>query len=110
MKSLKHFVSLLLLLNIISCSTFQTSDFEVMVKLPASEDCYGVRVMSGEETRYSAAECMQMIKRAIFITSDNYKLIRGDIQTNCQYDQCKQITGAGDGLFLAIDKALQKLP
>ena len=88
----------------------QTSDFEIMIRLPASQDCYGVRVMSGTETRYPQSKCEEMIKRAIFLTSDNWKLVRKDIQTNCQYQQCEQIKGAGDGLFLAIDQALNKIP
>lgn len=88
----------------------QTSDFEVMVLLPASEDCFGFRVMSGKETRYPKEKCAQMVKRAVLLTSANWKMLRADIQTNCQYTQCHQITGAFDGLFLAIDKGLQKVP
>lgn len=105
-----RFVGSLSLLATTSCSTFQASDFEIMVQLPASKDCYGIQVMSGTEHRYSAAECVEMIKRAIFLTSKNYKLVRGDIQTNCQFDQCKQITGAADGLFLTIDRVLDQMP
>lgn len=88
----------------------QTSDFEIMIRLPASKDCYGIKVMSATETRYPQLQCDEMLKRAIFLTADNYKLIRGDIQTNCQYQQCQQITGTFDGVFLAIDRGLQKIP
>lgn len=110
-KLLNISVNSLLLLATISCaSVMQTSDFEVMIKLPASEDCYGIRVMSGQEYRYSPSQCVEMLKRAVFLTSANWKLVRGDIQTNCQYQQCQQITGAFDGLFLAIDRGLQRLP
>jgi hypothetical protein len=109
-KSLRLFAGLLLSLSTTSCQTFQASDFEIMIQLPASHDCYGVQVMSGTEHRYSAAECVEMLKRAIILTSKNWKMVRSDISTNCQYDQCNQITGAGDGLFLAIDQALNKMP
>lgn len=88
----------------------QTSDFEVMVRLPASEECFGFRVMSGKESRYSKEQCERIIKRAVFLTSANWRMLRGDIQTNCQYQQCQQITGAFDGLFLALDKGLQQIP
>lgn len=81
-----------------------------MIRLPASEDCFGLRVMSGKETRYPKEQCDEIVKRAIYLTSANWKLVRGDIQTNCQYQECGQITGAGDALFLAIDKAFQKVP
>lgn len=81
-----------------------------MVQLPASGDCYGINVLSKKETRYPKNQCQEMVKRAIILTSENYKMIRGDIQTNCQEFQCTQITGAFDNLFIAIDKALQKIP
>ncbi len=81
-----------------------------MFQLPASEDCYGFRVMSRKETRYPKEQCAEIIKRAVFLTSENYQMLRGDVQSNCQFDQCKQITGAFDGLFLAIDRGLQKVP
>jgi len=44
------------------------------------------------------------------MTSESWKMLKRDIQKNCQYDQCKQISGAADGLFLAIDRALQAVP
>ena len=78
-----------------------------MVRLPATRNCFGVRVMSGKETEYSEALCDQMVSRAILLTSENWRILRGDIQTNCQYAECTQISGAADSLFLAIDKALQ---
>jgi hypothetical protein len=78
-----------------------------MIRLPASEDCFGLRVMSGKEARYPREQCDDIVKRAIFLTSANWNMLRRDIQINCQHSQCTQIRGAGDGLFLAIDKALQ---
>ena len=109
-KLLKLCVSLAVLLITTSCSTFQASDFEIMVRLPASEDCFGLKVMSGSETRYPKAQCDEIIKRAIFLTSANWKLVKKDIQTNCQFDQCTQITGAADHVFIAIDQASDKMP
>ena len=88
----------------------QTSDFDVMVILPASDDCFGLKVMSGSESRYEKSNCTSMVKRGIILTSENWKMLRKDIQTNCQLERCQQITGAFDGLFLAIDGALQKVP
>ena len=88
----------------------QTSDFEVNVVLPYSGDCAGVKVMSKTYRRIPRTECVKLTRRAIFITSENYRMLRGDVQSNCQYQACKQITGAADGLFLALDEALQKLP
>jgi hypothetical protein len=66
--------------------------------------------MSGAERRIPAAECERIKERAILLTSEAWKLIKGDIQTNCQFAECKQIEGAADGLFLSIDRALDKLP
>jgi hypothetical protein len=88
----------------------RASDFELIIQLPASQDCFGLRVMSGKETRYPKETCQEIVKRAVFLTSANWKLLKEDIQANCQFDQCAQIAGAADGLFLAVDQALQKLP
>lgn len=110
MKLLKLLGVLLLLLALSNCGSMQTSDFEVNVTLPASQECYGLHVMSGKETRRPSAVCMELKKRAVFLTSENYKLLKADIQRNCQNQKCKQITGAFDGLFLSLDEALRKIP
>jgi hypothetical protein len=81
-----------------------------MIQLPASEDCYGLKVMSGKETRYPKEKCVQMVKRSIMLTSANWNMVRQDIQKNCMYNDCHQITGPVDGLFLMIDKKLQQVP
>jgi hypothetical protein len=111
MKLSRQLAALLFSLLTTSCATMmQTSDFEAMVILPASGDCFGLHVMSGIEKRYPAEVCKEIVKRAVFLTSANWKMLREDVQKNCQYQQCQQITGAFDGLFLSIDKALQKIP
>jgi len=106
MKLLKLFVNLAALVMLINCASFRTSDFPIMVRLPASGDCFELKVMSGSEKRYPAIDCDEIMKRSIFLTSESWKLLKGDIQSNCQTAKCKQIEGAADGLFLMIDKAL----
>lgn len=93
-----------------SCGSFQTSDFPLIIQLPASKECFEIKVMSGAERRYLPATCEKIKARAILLTSEAWKMIRADIQTNCLHAECTQISGAADGLFLAIDKALQKVP
>lgn len=110
MKLLKSLASLSLLLNIISCTTFRTSDWQAGVTLPASGDCYIFNVMSGKETRLPADQCEKKKARSIWIDSESYKLLRGDIQKNCLHSKCKQIVGAFDELFLTLDLALNKMP
>lgn len=110
MKLLKLFVVLALLATA-SCTTmYRTSDFPLMIQLPASKECFEIKVMSGQERRYSVAECERVKERAILLTSEAWKMIKGDIQTNCQFAQCRQIEGAADGLFLSIDRALNQVP
>ncbi len=106
MKLLKLCVLLLASLSV-SCATYRTSDFPLIVQLPASKECFEIRVVSGKEARYPVDKCEAIKERAILLTSESWKLIRGDIQANCQLASCKQIEGAADGLFLAIDRALQ---
>lgn len=87
----------------------KVADFQANITLPASEDCFGITVISKKETRLPKEQCEQFKKRAIFIDSENYKLIRKTTLINCQYKECKQIMGAFDELFLSIDSALQKV-
>jgi len=112
MKSSKLPVSLLLLIGLSGCASFKTSDWQASITLPASQDCYSFNVMSGKETRLPAdsKECIHKKAHSVWIDAESYKLLRGDIQKNCQYAKCKQITGAFDTLFLTIDNALEKIP
>lgn len=110
MKSLKHFGALLLSLGLLSCANMEVADFRPHVRLPASGDCFGINVLSRKEVRLAKPQCDELIKRAIFLDSENYKLLRSSIQRNCQHFQCTQVIGAFDGLFLSLDQALQKLP
>lgn len=109
MKLLKHSVLLLLFVNS-GCASYQISDYGPMVRLPASRDCYEVRVLSKKEYRYSATDCERIIERSIILRSSTWASMKRDILANCQVVQCKQITGAVDGLFIAIDNALKGIP
>lgn len=112
MKLSKLLGNLLLLAVLSSCSTYQTSDWKAWITLPASEDCMGFSVMSGREVRYPAEHpvCKEKKLKSVWIDYESYKMLRRDIQINCQLNQCKQITGAFDSMFLVIDQALQKIP
>lgn len=96
--------------TILSCKSFQIADIRPMVTLPASGDCYGVSVLSHVKTRIPKKECDEIKKRGIILTSDDWQKQRFSIQKNCQMNQCKQLIGAFDELFLTIDSALQKIP
>lgn len=110
MIKLKTLFVLLLALVTLECAQFRTSDFALIIQEPASKKCFEIKVMSGAEKEYSPEECEKIKQRAILITSESWKLIKGDIQTNCQFAECRQIEGAGDGLFLSVDRALNKMP
>lgn len=81
-----------------------------MVRLPASRDCFEVRVLSKKEFRYPADQCEKIIERSIILRSSTWNAMKRDILVNCQAAECKQITGAVDGLFIAIDNALKFVP
>lgn len=112
MKLSKLLASLLLSTSLSACSSFQTSDWQASITLPASLDCYSFNVMTGKETRLPADSkaCQEKKIKSVWIDLENYKMLKKDILTNCQYAKCKQITGAFDTLFLTIDSALQKIP
>ena len=108
----KSFALLVSSLSLIAsgCAGMKVADFEANVTLPASQDCYGIKVVSKKEVRRPKAQCNELKKRAVFIDSKNYKLLKNTILTNCQVHQCKEITGAFDGLFFTIDEALKQIP
>lgn len=99
------FVSFLSII-VSSCSSMRISDVGPMVQLPYSKECFQVYVLSGEERIYPPEECEYIKERAVLLTSETWKLLRGDIQISCQLSKCKQLTGAVDELFLVINKAL----
>ena len=82
------------------------SDAPLMIREPAKQTCFEVKILSWQEKTYPKEECDRIVARSIILTSEAWKMLRGDIQANCQTSKCKQLTGAADGLFLAIDKAL----
>lgn len=109
MKLSKLFVVLVALL-VNSCASYKMSDFPIFVRLPASRECFEIKTISGQEQRYDAETCDKMISKSIHLTSDAWRILRGDIQKNCHLKSCKQIKGAADDLFLGIDQVLQRLP
>lgn len=94
------------------CMSFKTSDFRADITLPASGDCFGIYTMSGREVRIPADDprCVSQKARSIRLDSENWKILRRDIQNNCQAAKCTQIKGLLDDLFLTIDQGLQKIP
>ena len=114
MKLLKQLAVLLWLTNLANsgCTTFKTSDWAASITLPASLDCYSFHVMSGKEIRLPAdsPECIEKKLKSVWIDLESYKMLRKDIQDNCQLAKCKQIQGAFDTLFFTIDAGLSKIP
>ena len=94
---------------LVSCQTFEIADITPLVRLPASQDCYGISVLSQEEKRIPKAECDEILKTSVIIPFEDYQKQRFVAQKNCQMAKCKQLVGAFDNLFLSIDSGLQKL-
>ncbi len=95
---------------LIACQSFQVHPFEVGITLPYSENCRFKNVMTQEVHEYPPQECERIKKRSMILTSDAWKIIRTDIETNCAFAQCVQLTGKMDSLFLEIDKGLNQIP
>ena len=105
----KHFLMVASLLSLSACGSMQISNIRPTVRLPASGDCFGIHVLTHEEVRLNKPQCEDLMKRAVFLTQEDWQLQRYDIQKNCQLNQCKQLVGAMDALFLAIDAGLKKV-
>lgn len=108
--SLRLAALFLVALSICGCPSMEVADFSAGVVLPYSEDCFEISFVTKKEVRTPAAQCQAKVKRSLFITSENYKLLRKSIQDNCQVQQCKQLVGQFDSLFIVIDKDLNLIP
>ena len=87
----------------------QIQDFKAGVTLPFSENCFFVSALSGKEVEFNKAQCELIKKKSLFLTSEDWKIVRKNFQTNCQLLQCKQLVGQFDQLFIIMDQNLQKV-
>lgn len=93
-----------------SCQTYQIHPFEIGVTLPYSGQCHFKNVITDETRDLDPNSCDQIKKRSLILTSDAWTTIRDDIQTNCAQQQCVELVGKFDQLFLTIDQALKDIP
>lgn len=111
MKLLKKLAaSLFLTISLSSCGSFEIADISPGLTLPYSQDCWRISVLTRVEQTIPEAQCIELKKRALFITAEDWKKQRISIQKNCQMEQCKQLVGAFDSMFLTLDQMLQKIP
>jgi hypothetical protein len=96
--------------SLIGCAGMKLQPFDAGVVLPYSGNCFFVNVLTKKEVEYPKAVCQAMVKRSVILTSEAWKILRKNIQDNCQVQQCKQIVGQFDQLFLVVDSVLQKAP
>lgn len=101
---------LILVLPTVGCQSFQVHPFELGITLPYSENCRFKNVMTREVHEVDSVECERIKKRSLILTSDAWRVIRTDIQNNCAADQCVELTGKMDSIFLEIDKGLNQIP
>lgn len=106
----KLFAALFVTIANSGCATFKVSDIGPMVQLPVSKQCFQVYTLSGREVIYPPEQCKKIQQRALLLTPETWAVLRADIQRNCQYAQCKQITGAVDDMFMNLDRALKLIP
>lgn len=105
--------TLILMLTIpagISCKNFQLHPFELGVTLPYSEKCRFRNVVTHVVHEEEPLMCTSIKKRSIILTPEAWRVIRTDINNNCAMNQCTEINGKVDAIFLAIDKGLQEVP
>jgi hypothetical protein len=100
-------ISTLLLMG---CQTFQVHPFEVGITLPYSENCRFKNVVTKAIREVEPVECERIKKRSLILTSDAWRVIRTDIQNNCAQQQCAELNGKLDAIFLEIDQGLNQIP
>ncbi len=92
------------------CQTFQVHPCEIGITLPYSGACRFKNVVTESTREVDPNTCEDLKRRSLILTSDAWTVIRNDIQTNCAAQQCAELTGKFDQLFLQIDQGLQKVP
>lgn len=97
-------------MSLIACQSFQLHPFEVGITLPYSENCRFKNVVTKAVYELEPIACEAIKKRSLILTSEAWRVIRTDIQNNCAVNQCTQLTGKLDSIFLEIDKGLNKIP
>lgn len=95
---------------LMACNTFQLHPFELGITLPYSERCRFRNVVTKETREIDPIECEEIKKRSLVLTPEAWRVIRTDIQNNCAAQQCLQLRGKVDELFLVIDQGLNQLP
>ena len=101
---------LILALPLMGCQMFQVHPFELGITLPYSENCHFKNVITGQIREEDPITCENTKKRSLILTSDAWKVIRTDIQNNCAAQQCLELQGKVDAIFLEIDKGLNQVP
>lgn len=110
MKSMLQSLMLLgALLVLSSCASVQVPNIKAWVELPASKRGFAVETVTKREHYISAQEWEEKRKSAVHIFSEDWKVLKSTIRSNCIQNKCKEAVGALDGLFLAIDNALKKV-
>ncbi len=100
----------MLTLGLVACQAFQVHPFEVGITLPYSGDCRFKNVLTGAVREVSSDVCDGIKRRSMILTSEAWRVIRTDIQNNCAANQCIELRGKVDDIFLAIDQGLNKVP
>lgn len=114
---MKKFAKLLVVISLLihavalsGCAGMVIQEFKAGVELPYSGNCFFVNAVDGREYEYDAPTCERMRKRGLIVLSEDWKVIRKILQTNCQLTKCRELEGRFDALFLVIDEAAKKLP
>lgn len=101
---------MLILAPLLACKTYQVHPFELGITEPYSEKCHFKNVITKATRELDVPACEEIKKRSLILTSDAWKVIRTDIQSNCAQQQCVELKGRIDQIFLDIDQGLQKIP
>lgn len=91
------------LLSLSSCATVEIPDFNAYVELPASKRGFGISTVSLKETVIDEKTWKEKKRRAIYLFSEDWIILKRTIRKNCIKNKCKQAIGALDSLFLALD-------
>ena len=103
-------IGVLFILIFGGCATVQVPELRPGITLPASGDGLQVDTITGATTRIPADQWKKKLPKGIILFSDDWKILKTTLLTNCMQNTCSQAVGVLDSLFQTVDQALQKLP
>lgn len=89
------------------CQTLKSDipNFSTYVTLHATGECHRVETITYKEEILSEEKCEYLKARAIFLTSEDWAIIKKALLKGCFTNECTQFIGRVDSVFKVLDES-----